>query len=494
MAIRYIVEIGNPVTHRFSTAVRSELEPSNQTYPDSIGDEIHYPVRLAIPKINSKISDSISGTSLLTQYTLQIENSDGKYDDVESLGWFNARLVLKRTNKTNPTLADFNTILVGELSYPVVAEKTVSLVVNNVFRALTQEACNTFNLTDYPNADDRVIDRDIPIGYGDLLNVDLFEVDTNQFIALDKDYITAVTTVYDRDGVSIFFSFSAITGEINAVDARTADVTGLTNNKIGEVITKEIEDKSLIPYNADNWDITETNEYIFNDSKINFYFDGGTVRKLVNAALKNDNAFLFTKNSGVLTIRQWGRIYKKHIINDWETMEFPKKDYKDAQRYFNSSISMEYQQDISNGNYQKILLTNKDAEFDKVTRSTFMVDLFESGDLQSLSNRLIERFSILSEIIPLSSGQDTSEMNLLDTIELDLNINGRQFSTKKEWIIREVDPGQDKLSLEARSGFEEPGVIDGVLSQPLSSGFGNLSQPLYNGFNGVLSQPLEVVE
>ena len=250
MAIRYIVEIGDPVTHRFSTAVRNEIDPTNATYPDDLGDSIMYPVRLAIPKVNNKISDSISGASKLTQYNLVIENSDGKYDDVRTLGWFNTPVVLKRSDIQSPLLSDFNTIMEGTISYPVVSEHSVTLVIDNVFRSFTQETTDTFNITDYPSVDDNVLDKNIPIGYGDLLNVPLYQVDTNEYIALDPDYITAVTTVYDSDGNSIAFTFSAVTGQINAIDAVTADVTGRSNNKIGSIITTEIQEKALITYDS----------------------------------------------------------------------------------------------------------------------------------------------------------------------------------------------------------------------------------------------------
>jgi hypothetical protein len=45
-------------------------------------------------------------------------------------------------------------------------------------------------------------------------------------------------------------------------------------------------------------------------------------------------------------------------------------------------------------------------------------------------------------------GHDTSEINLLDTIELELHINGRVFSKYDTWIVKEIDPAQDVLILE----------------------------------------------
>lgn len=493
MSYRYILEINDPITHRFSSAVRNEIDPTNATYPDDLGDSILYPVRLAIPKVNNKISDSISGASSLTQYTLEIENSDGKYDDVKSLGWFNIPVVLKRSNIDNPLLSDFVTIMKGELSYPVVTQSTVNLVINNLFRTLTQQSCNTFKIADYPNLPDNVIDKSIPIGYGDLINVPLSEVDTNTYIALDPDYITAVSSVYDQDDNSIAFTFNAGNGQITAIEGATADVTGRANNKIGSIITTEIEEKGLITYDSTNWDTVETNNFILSDSLVNFYFDGGSVRDLVNKVLKSDNAFLFTKNDGRLTLRQWARTYSIHTVATWQFMKFPKKDYQDAQRYFNSSVLLQYDKNISSGLYDNQVLINNDSLFNSPVRKTYPVDLYEQSEIDNLAIRLYSRFSLLSEIISLYVGKPTEDINLLDTIILDLNINGRQFSDKTTWIVREIDPGQDIITIESTLSAEDLGIHDGVLSQPYSNLInGILSQPMYNGLDGVPSQPLAV--
>jgi len=485
MAIRYLLEIGDPVTHRFSSSVRSPLDQSNATYPDAMDNVYNYPVRLNVPSVMNKISDSISGTTLLTQYRLSINNQDGKYDDVETLDWFNKPAVLKRSNKENPILEDFDIIMAGELSYPVVMEKSVTLVINNILRALTQESCRTFNITDYPNVFDNVKDKAIPIGYGTLKNVPVYRVDPSEYIALDESYITAVSAVYDTNGNSIAFNFNVTTKRIEAIDAVSADVTGRTNNKIGSIITTEVQEKALIDYNATNWDTIETNEFISNDSRINFYFAGGKVRDLIDSVLKNDNAFFFTKNNGKLTLRRWGRLYKRHTIGSDKIMRFPEKNYAEAQRYFNSSVKLVYEKDIKNNIYDNQILIGDDTLFSKPERKTYMVDLYDLGDLNSLGNRLIQRFGELSEIITLPVGVSTIDIDLLDQIILDININGRLFSKKRDWIVREVDPGQDVLVLEARSGFIEPQIISGVLSQPQET----LSQP-----QETQSRPIAVLE
>ena len=500
--IRYLIEIGDPVTHRFSSAVRNPIEPTNATYPDTIGDPILYPVRLSVPKTNNKISDSISGTVKIPQYKFNIKNDDGKYDDVEDLGWFNIPVVLKRSDKDDPVLDDFDMIVSGTIDYPIVKEKSVQLIVNNVYRSLTEEVTKVFNTTDYPNLPDVNLDKDVPIAYGpDLINVPLFQIDTtdlDKYVAIDPDYLTAVNTVYDADGLSIAFSVSL--GIIDAIDAVTADISGVVGNTIGDIITSELALKSSILYTSDNWDITETNEYITNSAQLNFYFRGGTVRQLVDAALKSDNAFLFTKNNGLLALRQWGRNYVIHIIKNWQIMPpFPNKNFKEALKYYNSLASILFEKNISTGIHAKQISSGTNPAFDKERKVSYPTDLYNTGEITDLGDRMIKRFGTLSEIIPISSGESTIDINLLDEIQIDVTINGRQLSSKTKWIAREADPGQDILSLEAKSGFVTPTVIDGILSQP---GFHNgsfidgvLSQPYQHAFvNQVNSQPLSVTE
>jgi len=494
--IRYIVEIGDPVEWRFSSAVRNPIEPTDATYPDgTLGSSITVPPRLIIPSLNSKLSDSISGTIIRTQQTIIIANDDGKYDDVETNGWFNIPLVVKRTDIENPTLADFQKIFSGTIEYPIVTQKDVQLKVNNTYRDLTEEVTKTFSTSEYPNLPDGNVDKDIPIGYGpDLRNVPLFEVDTNKYIAIDPDYLNTVTTVYDADHNSISFTVDGF-GVISATDGKTADVSGISGNSIGDIITSEVSIKSSIPYTADNWEIVETDEYIVNSASLNFYFKGGTVRQLVDAALKSDNAFLFTKNNGLLTIRQWGRIYSVHTLQSWQFMKFPIKDYSEAARYYIHQALIQYNKNIKDNAYEDQLLSGTVPAFDREKRGLFPTDLYTLGDLEDLGSRLIKRFGILSEIIPIASGAPTIEIDLLDLIELDVTINGRVFSDRLEWIVREVDPGQDTLSLESRTGIIEVTVVDGTLSQPMYSGStdGVLSQPMIDLISGVLSQSSEVV-
>lgn len=500
-AIRYLIEIGDPITHRFSTAVRSPITPYSSNYPYAAGGSKSYPVRLEVPTLKKKISDSISGTTILPQFTFVIQNDDGKYDDVETLGWFNTPVTLKRSDIDNPTIEDFSTIFYGMIDYPIVTQTSVRLVCNNTYRSLTEDVCKTFNTTDYPNIPDGSKDKFIPIAYGPTIkNVPLFEIDstdTTKFIAIDPDYLTSVSAVYDEDGNSLTFSVASGVITEGTSAAKTADVVGAPGNTIGEIIVSEVATKSGISFNATNWDILEVNQYISNCGTLNFYFSGGSVRQLCDAVLKSDNAFFFDKNDGRLTIRQWGREYTIHTLSNTRIMNFPKKDFKEALKYYNSLAIVQYDMDVSEGSYQKQLSSGITPSFSKEKTVTYPTDLYDQGQILDLADRMIKRFGFISELLPIESGDPAITIDLLDEVQVNVSINGRQLSTKTKWIVREVDPGQDTMVLEAKSGFLTPAIIDGILSQPgyYNGSFidGVLSQPLsYNSgaIDGVLSQPL----
>jgi hypothetical protein len=86
--------------------------------------------------------------------------------------------------------------------------------------------------------------------------------------------------------------------------------------------------------------------------------------------------------------------------------------------------------------------------YNKLVRKEFETYLTTDTDAYNLGEKLSDRFSVLREIVQVGVGYDTSEINLLDTVELELNINGRIFSKYTTWIVKEIDPAQDILVLE----------------------------------------------
>jgi hypothetical protein len=58
---------------------------------------------------------------------------------------------------------------------------------------------------------------------------------------------------------------------------------------------------------------------------------------------------------------------------------------------------------------------------------------------------------------------DTSGVELLDLYQLPMIINGREFSQNIGWIVKSIDPAQDKLVLEAATYYEKE-YMDGRAS------------------------------
>jgi hypothetical protein len=448
----------------YASAPRGSANPSDATYPDIVGTPVKCPVRLMIPSVPNQLSDPISGTTLQTTFSISLINNDGLFDDTDESNIINTPITLRRADNEDPDLADFAIIRYGLVSSVDVSATEYRITAADINRTLTEPATSKFTASDYPDAPDATIDKDMPIGYGSLSGVPLFEVDTDKYIALDPDYITAVSSVYDKDGTSISFTFDGATGIITVtesdgeggiVEAKTADVTGKTDNSIGEIITGEIEDKTDIAYLDGPWDKTETDAYIALSAHVNFYFKGGELKKFITEVLKNDNAFLFTKNDGRLTLRQWAQDYTEHTIPSWQLMEIPTKSNAESKRYFISSAVIQWDKNESTGVYNREHFYDDDeAEIREIYRrrktGTFPTGLYNSTEISDLAGRLVTRFGTISEVVRVKLGTSVKDINPLDTVVLDLNINGRQFSNTTEWIVRDVDPAQDTLTMEGK--------------------------------------------
>ena len=442
--------------NRFANTVKDEQNPSNAFMTNSLGDEVLVPPRLLVPSVNTKLADPISGTIIYGNFNIELINDDGKFDTLDDYDIYNTPITLKRTNVDIPTISDFTTIKYGLGDYIRNDASTATITVAEILRSLTDPATDRLSASEYPNLPTENTDKSIPIGWGTLESVPLIKVDStaNKYLALDPDYLTAVSTVYDSDGNSISFSVASGVIDTGSNEGATADVTGKTTNTIGEIITEEIEDKGGILYNSSNWDLTETNNYISISAEVGFYFPDGNLRTLVTTVLKNDSAFLMTKNNGLLTLRKWGETYSTHNIDSWKIMSIPSKDTEEAKRYYMNSVVIQYGFQESTGIYE---LEYKDTSqqlslfelYRQNRQITFQTKLLNLSDVQSLATLLLNRFGTLSEmtIVPLS--EDTTNINMLDKVNLDLTINGRQFSKNTEWIVREVNPGQDTIKLEA---------------------------------------------
>jgi hypothetical protein len=421
--------------------------PKNPANPsDDIFNNEHWPVRLDTPKFTVKLSDVISGLTKYSTFDFTLHNDDGYFDDLEATNFFNSPSYIKKTWKDNPIPEDFIPIRYGMVETIKIDNKAMTVSCADIFRTL-EEPVSKIVRDIFPDAV-KNRDEELPVIYG-IVEIQLIEIGTNTYVAGEN--ITSVSNVYNKDHNSISYTFS--NGIITTTaEAESALVIGNTNNKIGQIVVDVITQKTKITYVSSFWDLTETNDYVNNSPAVNIAFTGDSVREAVKDALGSDTVFLIQKNNGRFTLRQWGKQYNNFVIAKECITQFPTKNYADAQKNYFSSCTIQYNYNFNTEEYSVLLFRNNeeaaDGLYNKIIRKDFETYLTNNTDALNLAKKLSNRFTTLRETIQLAVGFDTSEINLLDTIEIELNINGRVFSKVNKWVVKEIDPAQDVLTLE----------------------------------------------
>jgi hypothetical protein len=437
------------VTTNYRKIISFLSGPKNQNNPsDNVFYNEQWPIKLETPKFSVKLSDVINGLTKYSTFDFTLYNEDGYFDDLEATNFFNSPSYIRKTWKENPTADDFISIRYGMVETIKINDKTMIVSCADLFRTLEEPVCKIVKDI-FPTATENT-DENLPVVYG-TVTIPLIEISTLQYVAGEN--ITALINVYDKDGI-IIENPDFTDGVITVTrEAEYAMVTGSINNKIGEIVKNIIETKTNIRYMETFWDISETDEYINNSPEINIAFTDGTVRDAIKDTLLSDMVFLIQKNDGRFTLREWGKLYSVFTMKDWEITKFPTKNYSDAQKNYLSSCSIKYNYNFFDDVYNNTLLYNNDEDkaeekYSKLVRKEFETCLTNETDAFNLGAELSYRFSTLKETIQIGVGHDTSEINLLDFIKLELNINRRLFSKNTEWIVKEIDPAQDILTLE----------------------------------------------
>jgi len=471
----------------FTTAPKDEKNLSDIYY-----EAVKVLPRMKVPTLNNKLNDVISGIVVYNDFTININNADGLFDGLDIIDFFNTPIQIGKTDAEVISVEDFNRIRYGLVDDISVAFDQLQIKGVDQFYRMNSDFCRKFTLDEYPNLDDGDVNENIPVLWGPALGMDLTQInkDTStppewiDYIAVDPRYITAVTAVYDEDGNTLTHTFDPETGIIQVteldgdgevIEAESIDVTGKTDSRIGQVIIDALSENENIPYVTGVWDVTETDLYLGICASVGFPFTGGTTKELIEAVLKNDSAFLIQKNNGLLTLRQWGQEYETHEISSWLTTGKPKKNFKDASKYFCSSVEIKSHKNYSADNYtQTYIDDSRESEiFEKYRRSylaSFETDLLDDDDIEALATRLLQRFGTVRETVTAGFGVDTFQVNLLDTIVYNALVNDRQFSTYEAWVVKECDPGQDTMVLEGASWDYEYRTVSTGEYRTLSTG------------------------
>jgi len=443
----------------YATAPPDGTDPSNDAYMIN-GVRVHYPVRLRIPSVKNELSDIISGVKLYNTFKLQFTNNDGYFDNLQNHGVIGTPARLKKTLSSPTTFDDYKTIRYGYIQDINISTKEMTIEAAEINKTLEDQVCRHFKEKEF---DDRLNlkGKRMPVAWGPIEGAKLIKIEEGQYIPCDPDYLEGYTRIYDDDGNAISPSQYVIENKILTITnpqrtPKTCDFNGRSagdKNKIGRIIVNEIAAKSRIPYTAGQWDIEETDRYIPTSPRLSLLVGKGKVKDLIIGCLSSDSAFLIIKNDGRLTLRSWNREYVTHTIPSWMITKPPQKSYSDDE-FFCSSVKvlLGYQNDTKKYKYSFL----EDADEEIIYRDWYKKQqrevktyLYHVRSAVLLAERLLNRFRRRIEVFTVAVGYNTAEINPLDTVEIEMVVNDRRFSSHRRWRVRAVNPAQDILELEA---------------------------------------------
>ena len=444
----------NRVWSFLSNSLNSK-EPSNNVLLN-----VRVPIKLDIPSasLTSKLSDNISGVTLNQSFSVSLHNDDGYFDDEVRWNLFNAPVHLKKAVVENPEYKNFKTIRSGLVENTTITFDSLRIDVAEKIRAMDNPVCDVICAKNFSKIDiKRNLNKNIPIVYGEK-KIELLELNKDKRIYLLAEGLTKVVRLYNGEdpvppGVIYDIDYGRYTIKINTpnVEITHADVVGYEDNKIGSIIKHLVTEKAGVDFNSTNWDEKEFDRYNNTSAEINIVIERGTVRNAIQEILKNDMAYFIQKLDGRFTMRKYGERYAVHKLPSWTITKKPEKTWASAQENYFSSCVINYDFEDSN-TYKSFYFTSRESEaiafYRRDVRRTFNTNLTTSLEAQKLATLLASRYIKMKQTLRLPVGVDTSGFELLDTISIDVNINGRRFSKAKRFVIKEINPAQDILVLE----------------------------------------------
>jgi len=406
--------------------------------------------RLTLPNLTVKLSDNINGIVLNQGFSISLINNDGYFDNEEKWNIFNTPLRLKKATADNPEYDDFKDIRVGLVENAVTNFDDFQIDAGDRFRTMENPVCAIITSGRFLGVeiDEKTINKNIPIVYG-RRKIKLLKLNDTDYVA--AEYISQIISIHDKDENVVSYTFNAETGIITSTgNPDNAVIVGYTDNKIGDIIKDLVTRKAGIPYLDANWNMDETERYLQTSPRINIIIESGNVKNAIQSVLKNDMAFFIQRYDGLFTIRKYGTEYATHKIPSWAVTKKPEKTWGTAQENYFSSCVINY--DVNGDEFKSLLYNDRSYEaedtYRRLVRREFDTDLTNQDEAAALASVLSDRYSTMLQTLKLPVGIDTSTFQLLDRVTFDAGINNRKFSKGEYFIIKEIDPAQDILTIE----------------------------------------------
>jgi len=448
----------------FLSSALNPDNPSNNTLR-----KIATPVKLDTPSFVTKLSDNINGVTLNQGFSVSLHNNDGYFDDSSKWNLFNKPIYLKKSIAGNPQYEDFKLIRNGLIDNTATTFDSIRIGVADNFRGLVEPACEVITenslFSGFAVTEHRAVGRNVPIVYG-WRQIPLTKIGETEpeHIFLTAEFASSVLSVFDRNGNRVPDRFIRTFSNVVAIainndyrdsglsDPSTALVEGYNTTYISQIITDLISRKTNILFNDSNFNIAEINRY--QNIGVSIFIDRGTIRDAIQNILRNDMAFFIQQNDGRFTIRRYGMRYATHRVASSMITQKPERSNNKAQEnYFSSCVINMLSISSAAGESSIGIVFDDNADeaerlYKRRVTKTFYTNLLDTNRARDLAALLSNRFTFIKNDIRAAVGIDTSGFELLDTVEINFNINDRQFNESKKYFIKELNPAQDILILE----------------------------------------------
>lgn len=383
---------------------------------DSTYGGIHYDVRLkSLPGVNQTIDPQKFGVFRTSNMSIDIENGDGIYDGIDETVTGNGMRILIAYVEEGAiaTIDDFFVARYGFIDFVNNPDSNTISVIGSDPRAEWSENVNpeTFNTTDYPNIDSKLVGKHIPLVIGTWEGIPGYQIDAEDFLVSSETYgaVSSIDKAYLYNGSinSVEVNreltggeFSVSGGIITIPDYDSGDVvvdmTGIDITNVVEIILFLVDTFENLAFLSANWNIAEVNEVIAEDFTGHAYFDtsGTTVQVAVENLLKSINARLMPLGRS-LTIRRASQIRDPLFeVRNEDLLRMPaiQRNRIDSIK----TISFDYNKNIHTGRYDTFYDNSLEltaiANNRKSVEAFFKTLLTTSTDAEQIAIEYYERF------------------------------------------------------------------------------------------------------
>jgi hypothetical protein len=444
--------------------------PKNLGHPAELFLDGRYAeARFSPSSFSVKLADVVSGMTLFGTFSITLDNRDGMFDGSDAVELYNSPVNVLKASAENPEYGDFHVIRTGMAESVNIDSEKITVTVADLFRSLDGAVCRLISADEFPVEKEDALGKPLPVVFGTvtmpLIEIAYAETESGDDVTVSAKYlvaerITSFIGLYDEDGYPLPYTIEGLVIVFNKTSAKDkkvkpkyARLAGYPDSRTGSVITALAARDSPLQYAPSVWDIEETDWYTARSPFLGVAFTGGDIKTAVKTALQSDMAYLIQKNDGRLTIRKWGADYAVHEIPGWLITTQPEKNFKDAEKNYFSSCSVDgaYNYFTKKHGITRIYDGAENAAVEKylkARRAEYSTTLAETAAIDNLAALLAGRFSVMKDTVRVSVGSDTSLFNLLDKVKMKIIVNGRNYSENETWIIKEIDPANDKLVLE----------------------------------------------